>query len=335
MRRHPPARRRAGHGALTQRPSEDPQRALDATGPRREGSWRELIQTKRRGANSGDPTVRLCALWVDLGIVFAAAIVAGLAAGLAAAAWLQADRTRVLVAGFATAILAGLITGELASAGVRSWWSERPLAASTTTGLLLLVLAVLVVEAIVKAILLRAERQTWRSTGAAAAANLMSRVSTAMSEFQRTTLWSATVAVDAFEDASPEIDSEAEQLGATLTRAVLDVTGMLTANAELGALYEHAVIAASAARDLPEAIRNWMRSHADKLTLPTLESESARLSWWSDVMQTWDLIVDQMTAFQTMAERDLELVSETSYAWQESGPTGYEKARHAYLAEHR
>jgi hypothetical protein len=270
-------------------------------------------------------------LWADLGIVFAAAIVAGLAAGFAAAAWLQADRARALVAGFATAILAGLIAGELASAGVRAWWSDRPLAASTTTGLLLLVLAVLVVEAVVKAILLRAERQTWRSAGAAAAANLMSRVSNAMSDFQRTTLWSATVAVDSFEDASPEIDSEAARLGATLTRAVLDVTGMLTANAELGALYEHAVIAASAARDLPEAIGNWMNSHADNLSLPTLESESARLSWWSDVMRTWDLIVDQMTAFQTMAERDLELFSETSYAWEATGPTDYEKARDAYL----
>jgi hypothetical protein len=270
-------------------------------------------------------------LWVDLGIVFAAAIVAGSAAGLAAAAWLQADRTRVLVAGFATAILAGLIAGELASAGVRAWWSERPLASSTTTGLLLLVLAVLVVEAVVKAILLRAEQQTWRSAGAAAAANLMSRVSAAMFEFQRTTLWSATVAVDSFEDVSPEIDSEAARLGAALTRAVLDVTGMLTANAELGALYEHAVIAASAARDLPEAIANWMNSHADNLSLPTLESESARLAWWSDVMRTWDLIADQMTTFQTMAQRDLELFSETSYAWETTGPTDYEKARHAYL----
>jgi hypothetical protein len=270
-------------------------------------------------------------LWADLGIVFAAAIVAGLAAGFAAAAWLQADRARALVAGFATAILAGLIAGELASAGVRAWWSERQLAASTTTGLLLLVLAVLVVEAVVKGILLRAERQTWRSAGAAAAANLMSRVSAAMFEFQRTTLWSATVAVDSFEVASPEIDSEAAQLGVTLTRAVLDVTGMLTANAELGALYEHAVIAASAARDLPESIASWMNSHADSLSLPTLESESARLSWWSDVMRTWDLIVDQMTAFQTMAERDLELFSDTEYAWKVSGPNEYEMARLAYL----
>jgi hypothetical protein len=270
-------------------------------------------------------------LWADLGIVFAAAIVAGWAAGFAAAAWLQADRTRVLVAGFATAILSGLIAGELASVGVRTWWSERPLAASTTTGLLLLVLAVLVVEAVVKAILIRSERQTWRSAGAAAAANLMSRASAAMSEFQRTTLWPATVAVDSFEDASPEIDSEAAQLGATLTRAVLDVTGMLTANAELGALYEHAVIAASAARDLPDAIGSWMSSHADNLSLPTLESESARLSWWSGVMQTWDLIVEQMTAFQTMAERDLELFPDTDYAWGASGPTEYETARLAYL----
>jgi hypothetical protein len=106
---------------------------------------------------------------------------------------------------------------------------------------------------------------------------------------------------------------------------------MLTANPELGALYEHAVIAASAARDLPEAIGNWMDSHADNLTLPTLESESARLSWWSDVLRTWDLIVDQMTAFQTMAERDLELLSETGYAWEAAGPAEYEKARRAYL----
>jgi hypothetical protein len=270
-------------------------------------------------------------LGADLGIVFAAAIVAGWGAGAAAAAWLKVDRTRVLVAACATATLAGLIAGELASAGVRAWWSERPLAASTTTGLLLLGLAVLVVEAVVKAILIRAEQQTWRSAGAAAAANLMSRVSTAMSEFQRTTLWSATVAVDSFEDVSPEIDSEAAQLGSTLTRAVLDVTGMLTTNAELGALYEHAVIAASAARDMPETIGDWMNSHADNLSLPTLESESARLSWWSGVMRTWDLIVEQMTAFQMMAERDLELFSDTEYAWQASGPTEYEKARQAYV----
>jgi hypothetical protein len=287
-----------------------------------------------RGGDSGAPTVKLCAVWTDLGIVFAVAIVAGLAAGFAAAAWLQADRTRVLVAAFATAILAGLVAGEIASAGVRSWWSERPLAASTTSGLLLLVLAVLVVEAVVRAILIRSERQTWRSAGAAAAANLMSRASAAMSEFQRTTLWPATVKVDAFEGAPPEIDAEAEALGATLTRAVLDVTGMLTANPELGDLYAHAVIAASAARDLPEAMADWMNSHADNLSLPTLESESARLSWWSGVMQTWSLIADEMSAFQTMAERDLELFSDTSYAWAATGPTAYEKARQAYLSEH-
>jgi hypothetical protein len=273
-------------------------------------------------------------LWTDLGIVFAAAIVAGWGAGRSAAAWLQADRTRVLVAACATAILAGLIAGELASAGVRAWWSERPLAASTTSGLLLLVLAVLVVEAVVKAILIRAERQTWRSAGAAAAANLMSRVSAAMSEFQRTTLWPATVAIDSFEEVSLEIDSEAAQLGSTLTRAVLDVTGMLTANAELGDLYARAVIAASAARDLPEAITEWMNSHATNLSLPTLESESARLSWWSGVMRTWDLIVDEMSTFQTMAQRDLELLSDATYAWEATGPTEYEKARHAYLSEH-
>jgi len=41
-----------------------------------------------------------------------------------------------------------------------------------------------------------------------------------------------------------------------------------------------------------------------------------------------------MTVFQTVAERELELFSDSRYAWKAPGPTEYEKARRAYLNEY-
>jgi hypothetical protein len=244
----------------------------------------------------------------------------------------KAGRLRVLGAALAAATLAGLVATELTIQSVRNWWAERPLTSATVTGVLLLALAVLVLEAVVNGILTRTEQRRWRSAAKAAAAILMSGVSTAMSEFQQTTLWSATVAVDSFEEIDPEVQAEAARLGSTLTRSVLDVAGILTATVELEALYEHAAVAAGAARDLPEAIRVWIHSDAANLLLPTFESESARLAWWSGVVRTWDRVVEEMSAFQAMAERELGLASDGNYAWGADGPGEFAKARRAHVS---
>ena len=195
-------------------------------------------------------------------------------------------------------------------------------------------IAVVLVEAAVDKMFTSSEDHKSRSAAKAGAAILMTEVSTAILEFQRTALWRATVAVDSFEDPTPDADAEASRLAAALTRAVLDTAGILTATTALYVLYEHSVAAASAARDLPDAIREWTYSYAESLSLPTLESESARLAWWSGVMGTWDRVVEEMTAFQATAERELGLASDGQYAWSAPGPTEYEKARHAYHNEY-
>lgn len=273
-------------------------------------------------------------LLVHIGIPVVAAVAAGLAAGFAANAWPKPGRSRVLVEMLAAALLAALVATELTSASIRHWLAARPVTTTTASGLLLIVIAVTLIEAAVGKIFTSAEEQKSRAAAKAGAAILMTEVSASILEFQRTALWRATVAIDSFEDPNPDADAEAARLAGALTRAVLDTAGILTATSTLYVLYEHSVAAAAAARDLPDAIRDWTHSHAESLSLPTLESESARLAWWSGVMRTWDRVVGEMTAFQVAAERELELDSDAQYAWTAPGPTEYEKARHAYLNEY-
>jgi hypothetical protein len=273
-------------------------------------------------------------LLVHIGIPLVAAVVAGLAAGFAANAWLQPGPRQVLAATLAAGLLAALVAVELTSPAIRHWLADRPLTAVTVAGLLLIVIAVVLIEAAVDKMFTNAEEHKSRAAAKAGAAILMTEVSTAILEFQRTALWRATVAVDSFEDPTPDADAEASRLAAALTRAVLDTAGILTATTALYVLYEHSVAAAAAARELPEAIRDWTYSHAESLALPTLESELARLAWWSGVMGTWDRVVEEMSAFQATAERELELASDGQYAWTAPGPSEYEKARHAYLNEY-
>ena len=300
-----------------------------------EGSsvWR-VAAHRRLDPRWASANVRLLPVPTSIGILAVVVVVVGAIAWLAAVTWLHAGSSRAAGAALAAGTIAGLLAAELTVQDIRRWWAARPLTAAAVTGVLLLALTLLVVEAVVDKLLLRAEQRRWRPAARAAAEALMSGASRAMSEFQRTALWSDTIAVDSFEGVSFGFDARVERLASRLTRTVLDVAAVLTATIELHALYDHALNAAEAARDLPRIAEEWGNYDARNLSLPIVESESARLSWWSGIVGTWERIADEMVAFQAAAEEQLEFFSDTQYAWEAAGPDDYRKARLAFREEY-
>jgi hypothetical protein len=247
-----------------------------------------------------------------------------------------AGRKRTIAGALAGGVLVGLVVADFTIDGAGDWWARHPTASATITGLLLLALTVLVIEAALERVLRAAEEQRWQAAGRTAASALLEALPRPIHTFQLDGLWPLTSAVERNDGANVPMDTavHARTLADAIRSAVLDAAPVLTATDSLHQIYGEALNAAEASTELAFSIEEWELTHRQDVGLPTAASESARLAWWTIVVGPWDTLLASLVAFQSRAEAQLSVEPlEDDPWWIRSGSAEFVQARREYHEE--
>jgi hypothetical protein len=271
---------------------------------------------------------------VSAGILVAAA--AALLAGvgmivtgrlLALGAW------RTWIGAVAGAVLAGLVVADFVVSGAGTWWAEHPNAAATATGLLLLALTVLVVEAAVERVLRASEAQRWRAAAAVAATavlnnavNPLQRLASELDGISNLGRVRKRSGNEWPPHSVVSLRSGAPRTRAELERAVLAAAPVLTATDDLHRLYDRALAAVEAAAAIDEAVMDWWRAlqgtGTEGVESPEVSDEVWRqqcpdgVDAWRHVRQLWTMVLSQMGLFEREAVEGLSVDAPSLSPWQ-------------------
>ena len=276
-------------------------------------------------------SARLChAAFVASGLLVAVAVRV-LVGGLVRFIELRAGLTgwRVPVGAVLSAMLAGTVAADFSVPGAGEWWSVHPNAAASATGLLLLAVTVLVVEAVLERVLRASEARRWRTAAAEAVGAVLDAAAgdkgTEFSRLRPPGQWIS----------GPPDPSEAEDLRANLReaherlrRGVLDVAPVLTATDELHELYDLAVGAAAAIAELRAALSAWLETHetlseeirsVDRFDEEDFAQRFPELrDKWTHVKVEWNKLVSHLEALEREAERDLGVEPRPRAGWHDA-----------------
>ena len=238
---------------------------------------------------------------------------------------------RTWVGAGAAGLLASLVAGDLAISGAARWWAAHPTVEAAATGLLLLALTVLVVEAVVQRALAASETRRWRPAASIAAAALLDN---AVAPMQRT-----HDDLDAISDigrikrmrsdewppsAVSTLLSRVPRWRAELNRVVLGAAPVLTATDDFHRMYDHVLAAVEAVGDLEPAIEDWYRTGVDEEAFRTQaitdeewqrqfsETEQA----WRSVLKVWATALEHLRGFEREAVRDLAVSPPAVRPWE-------------------
>lgn len=253
--------------------------------------------------------------------------------------WLALGRLRTLIAALAGGALVALSAAEFMVSGSGDWWQRHPSTGAVVTGLLLLALTVLVVEAAVQRALKAAEEKRWRPAGQVAANQLLAGIAAPIRDFQDQIIWVMGERVENAMRSSPgeEPGERARLFAEQVSDVVLRAAPVLSATEQLHAVYAHALKVAQIASELSLTIPEWEREHADNISVPTVASESARLAWWAGVGVPWQRLVEAAKAFEEDAWGQLGAFVEDqpwSPPWREQPLKRYGSALDEYLEEY-
>jgi hypothetical protein len=112
--------------------------------------------------------------------------VAAVGSVLAMIGWkLQLGRFRTLAGAVFGGLLGGLVVGDFTVPDAGNWWADHPSAAATATGVLLLALTVLIVEAVVERVLRAAEDRRWQGAARLAVEGLLGEYAPVLTATER------------------------------------------------------------------------------------------------------------------------------------------------------
>lgn len=249
--------------------------------------------------------------------LLAGVVIQFLGRGLRLSAW------RTWIGAGVAALLVGLVVGDFSVHGAGDWWARHPTAGAAATGVLLLALTVLVVEAAVERVLRASEARRWRSAATVAATSVLHDAVDPIIRIQEI-LWSVSeVGRIRGRDSGHSPPNEVVQLQrmipavrGTLQQTVLVAAPVLTATDELHRLYNEAVAAVEAAGDLDSAILEWRRAWygtSDIFETETVSDEEWQQQHpevteaWRAVMELWAGALSHLRAFEREAMRSLDV----------------------------
>lgn len=205
---------------------------------------------------------------------------------------LTLGRWRAVTAALAGGALAGLIAVELTSPGVGKWFADHPGTGAVLTGVLLLALTVLVVEAAVEHSLQAAEERRWKQAGHIACRAIIDAAGRAINEFNEGALWPMTVWLartepDTDMPADARIPDRAARVSEEIRTAILAAAPVLTATERLHSLYSTATLMLTDAADVAAEVETWARHVSAGSVMRPGEPVSvghAQFGWWRDVL---------------------------------------------------
>jgi hypothetical protein len=227
---------------------------------------------------------------------------------------LALGRWRTVTAALAGGALAGLIAVELTSPCVGRWFADHPGTGAALTGVLLLALTVLVVEAAVEHSLRAAEERRWKQAGHIACRAIIDAAGRAIKAFNEDVLWPMTVwlartepGTDVLQDA--RIPERAARVSEEIRTAVLAAAPVLTATEHLHSLYTIATPILTDAADLAADVETWARHvSAGQVFRPgePVSVRHAQVGWWADVLPAADRLDRSLRQFVKQIELEFD-----------------------------
>ena len=269
--------------------------------------------------------------------VFAALLSA--AAGLEITRRLGGGALRAATAAVAGGVLVGLLVAEVTVDGAGRWWAEHPVIAATFTGVLLLALTVLLVEAVIERVLKAAEDRCWHSAAQVAACGVLEGMAEPIRNFQDEIVWVMGEGVQKLMNPSPREDptERAREFAAEMRAVVLGAAPVLTATERLHGIYAHALRVAQLATEVALEVSAWRRESREDASLPMWASEGARLAWWGGIGVPWQRLVQAAADFEDAASGQIGAFMEYEPwepPWRERPVEAYLDALHDYLDEY-